>query len=148
LHLYRTRNKADIRKILEHPEVRPWLIDDLTPDDYQPNITDDIIYLINKEKTGVIRVDPMNGICCQGHLATLPEMRGHASEFTRSAIDWVFKNTRYQKIVTMVPDYNVKTLRVCEKVGMEREGELKKSFLKDWNLYSMIIFGISKSKEG
>ena len=147
MHIHRSRDEKAIQAILSHPKVHPWLIDDLTPKDCKPVMHDSIIYLMDVDKTGVVRFDPMNGVCCQAHIATLPAMWGKAVEFSTMSIQWIFKNTKYQKIMTMVPEYNSLTVRLCRKLYMTQEGVLTKAFLKDWNLYSLIIFGINKHQE-
>lgn len=143
----RTRDKKVISKILRHPKVNPWLVDDLSPINYSPVIHESIIYLVDDKKTGVTRFDPMNGICCQAHIATVPDMWGKAVEFSKLSIEWIFKHTGYQKIVAMIPEYNRLAIRVARMVDMKQEGNITSSFLKDWKLHSLIIFGLDKVKK-
>jgi len=142
--IIRCFDKIVISEILNNPKVRDWLTDDNSPVDYEAIIHPQIIYLMNDAKTGVIRVDPMNSISCSVHIATLPELWGHGSQFAKEAIEWGFKNTLYQKVVAMIPAYNEKTLSLVKKLGFIQEGILRKAFLKRWVLHDMIIFGLNK----
>jgi len=147
MNISRTRDKKAILKILKHPDVNHWVTDDLSPENFTPIIHDAIIYLMDDKKTGVIRIEPMNGICCQGHVATLPEMWGQSVEFARLAVAWIFKATRYMKIVGMVPEYNQRALEWAKASGMMQEGVITKAFLKDMKLHNLIVFGLCKHKE-
>ena len=148
MHVSRTRDKKAILKIVNHHKVRKWCVDDLSPDNYTPNMHESIIYLIDESKTGVVILEPINGMCCQVHIATMPKMWGKAVDFGIAAKEWLFKNTRYQKVVAFVPEFNRLAVRVCKKTGFLQEGVIKKSFLRNWELHNLVIFGICKREEG
>jgi len=140
----RTRDKKSISKVLRHPKVWPWIIDDLTPDNYTPMVQENVIYLTDETKMGVIRVDPMNGICGSVHIAVRPELWGKSLEFGESAKAWVFKHTRYMKLVAMIPDYNRLAIRLAKKLGFEYEGSMKLALLKNWELRDVVLYGLCK----
>jgi RimJ/RimL family protein N-acetyltransferase len=148
MHVSRTRDKKAILKIVNHYKVRKWCVDDLSPDNYTPIMHDSFIYLVDDDKTGVIVVEPMNGICCKVHIATRPEMWGKAVEFVMSAKAWLFKNTHYLKVVALVPKYNRLAVRVCRKTGFAQEGVITKAFMRNWDLHDWIVFGLNKVAEG
>jgi RimJ/RimL family protein N-acetyltransferase len=147
MQIHRTKDKAEIVSVLGHPKVLSWVVDDGFTGEYDPFIHDAIYYLTDPDVTAIATAVPMNGICCQAHLAALPAMWGKSTDFVRSCIEWFFENTKYQKIVGMVPEYNRLSMRVCRNVGMKQEGVLTKAFLRNWELHSLVIFGISKHKE-
>jgi len=146
MHVSRTRDKKAILKIINHNKVRKWVVDDLSPDNYTPFMHESVIVLMDDEKLGMIRIEPMNGICCQVHIATKPKMWGHAVEFGQLAKEWLFKHTRYQKVVAMVPAYNRLAIRVCRKIGFKQEGVIERSFLRNWELHDWIVFGLNKNE--
>ena len=144
----RTRDKKALAKIFNHPKVIDYLRDDFSPESYyMPKLHESVIYLMDDAKTGAVRAEPMNGICCQCHIATTPAMWGNAAEFASMVIEWIFKHTRYMKIVGMVPEYNTRTIQLVEKIGMKKEGVITKSFLKDFKLNDWHIYGIEKHRE-
>lgn len=140
----RTINKEAICRVFNHPQVFPWLTDDTSPPFYEPVIHPQVTYLIDDTKEGVIRIDPLNGISCNVHIATTPIMWGSAHGFVRDAIKWGFENTKYMKVVAIVPAFNDLTLKLVKEVGFIQEGILKRSFLKNWKLHDQVIFGLSK----
>lgn len=137
-------DKAVLTRIFNHPKVFDYLTDDLSPEFYEPVIHPQVTYLVDETKEGVIRLDPMNGMCCSVHIATTPKMWGTAHEFCKSAIKWGFRNTPYQKVVAIVPVFNDMTLKLVRDIGFTQEGLLKKSFLKNWNLHDQVVFGLCK----
>lgn len=139
-----TTDIEDIERIINHPQVTGWLKDDLSPDEVTPVIHESILYLMDENKHGVLRVDPLNGISCCVHIAALPEMWGKTHEFVDSSIQWIKKNTFYQKAIAMIPRYNKLSIRLAKAVGMKHEGTITKAFLKDWELHDLLIFGLSK----
>ena len=144
----RTRDKKALAKIFNHPKVKDYLSDDLTPDGYYvPVLHEAIIYLMDDSKKGAVRIDPMNGICCMAHISTTPAMWGNASEFAKLSMAWVFKHTRYMKIVGMIPAYNDKTIGLANKIGMIKEGVVTKAFLKNFVLHDLHIYGVEKHTE-
>jgi len=131
-----------VSKIMNHPKVYRWLGDDCSPLMYEPE--DKGIYLIDDTKSGVVRLDHINGICCQVHIALTPNMWGKGIEFGKRCIEWAITNTRYIKAIVMIPTYNRLTISLVKKCGFTQEGLIRKSFLKDWKLYDQVIFGITK----
>jgi len=87
----RTTDMKAVSHIVNHPRVIGWVTDDLSPDVYVPDET--ALYIMNSEKTGVIRVDKINGITCQVHTAALPQLWGRTKDFVVEAIEWAWKNT-------------------------------------------------------
>lgn len=144
MKIYRSVDKEVIAKVLNHPKVFPFLTDDMSPQFYDPVISPHIMYLMNEGNTGVVRIDPINGVMCNAHIATTPEVWGDAVTFVKNALEWGFKNTRYMKVMAMIPEFNGHAISLAHKAGFVREGVLKKSFLKNWKLHDQILFGLCK----
>jgi len=141
-----TTDKELISKILNHPKVYKWITDDCSPKVYEPVIQHNVIYLTNETQSGIVRIDPMNGICCQAHIALLPEMNGNGKEFVISAMTWGFSKTKYMKVVAFISENNRLAIKLVKDCGFNEEGRLKKSRLKNWKMYDQIIYGITKSE--
>lgn len=142
--IQQTQNKKDIEKIINHPKIYKWLVDDLSPKEFKISLKDDILYLINGEKTGLIIVEHLNGITCQIHTVALPSLWGRVDEFAKEVCQWIFTNTRYLKIITFIPTYNRLAKRLAEKCWMEKEGLIIKSFLKNWRTWDQYVYGLTK----
>ena len=149
MQIIQTKDVNFISSILNDTRVKSWLSDDCSPNEFVPIINDEVLYLTEETNKGIIKIEPMNGICCQVHIAVLlPSSLGgeKTREFVQKVIAWGFENTRYIKAVAMIPEYNKFAIRLAEKVGFEKEGELKKSFLKNWKLYNQVIYGLTKEE--
>ena len=142
MKVFRAHDMKAVAKILNHPKVYNMVADDSVPFPYVPTPG---FWVTNKEETGVVRIDPMNGICCIVHIAAHPNLWGHAGEFVESVIEWGMENTGYSKVIAMIPEYNKLTIRLCLKCGFEQEGRIKKSFLKNWCFHDQLLFGLSKT---
>ena len=142
--ILRCTNKKDISRIINHPKIYKLISDDLSPKTYIPIINESVLWVINEEKTGVIKVEVVNGITCQVHITVLPELWGKAKDFIIEATRWFFDNTKYLKIITLIPTYNRLAIRLAEKCGMKKEGCIKKSFLKNWKIYDQLVYGFTK----
>jgi len=140
--VFRTKDLEVVSKILNHPDVYSRMFDDATPKPFKPV---EGFYVINQEYTGVVRVDQMNGICCFVHIATLPELWGKAYEFTIDVLKWGFVHTPFIKVIAIIPEFNRAAIGLCVRCGFEREGRIKKSFLKRWKMHDQVLFGLNKS---
>lgn len=143
MNVHKSDDLEAVAKIMNHPRVYRMIADDLTPDTIIP---EGAFYIMNDKKTGVIKVEPINGISCSVHISTLPSLWGRADEFVLSAIGWGFKNTLFTKIIAMIPEYNRLATCMCLKCGFDIEGILHKSVQKNWKYYDMTILGLTKVK--
>lgn len=59
--------------------------------------------------------------------------KGYGSEAAKAFIDYLFTEKGARRIYAFTEDYNIASQRVCEKLGMRREGLFKEfiSFVKD-----------------
>lgn len=57
-----------------------------------------------------------------GMLNEAYQSKGYALEATRAFYDYLFREKGARRIYTYVEDYNVPSQRLCEKMGMRREG--------------------------
>jgi len=141
----RTKDKEAISRIFNHPKVYKWITEDGCPKVYEPPMDDRFIYLMDDTKNGVVKIDPfINSVCCYVHIGFKPELWGKGDEFVRKGLAWLFKNTRYQKIISITPVYIKLAIRLVRKNGFTQEGLIKKSFLKNWVLHDQVIYGLTK----
>lgn len=137
-----TKDIQVIAEIVNHPKLYGWLSDDCSPLIYEPDPKS--LYLTDDNEDGIVRLDHVNGVCCQVHIAVTPCMWGKGVEFGKKCIEWAIVNTRYIKVIAMIPIYNKLTIRLVKKCGFKQEGLIKKSFLKNWKLHDQVLFGITK----
>ena len=131
-----------VSRIFNHPKVYEWISDDTSVPPFVPDPAH--FYLMNEEKTGVVRLEHLNGITCMVHIGTLPELWGRATTFVKEGILWLFENTKYSKIVSLAPENNRVAILFGRRCGFKEEGRITKSFLKNWTLYDQVVLGLSK----
>ena len=81
------------------------------------------------------------------HVALLPELRNvHGVTAGRMAIDWVWENTEYTRIVGEVPECNRQALAYDRAVGLRRYGLNPKSVRINGIEINGVLVGTSKGE--
>jgi len=138
-----TEDISLISKVCNHPQVFDWISDDCSQKPYVPGLTGSI-FLTDETNSAIISIEHWNGITCQVHMAAIPSMWGRGHEMVTEALRWGFKNTRYSKVLGIVPEYNGFVRKLLEDTGFSEEGTIKASWLKNFRKYDQIVYGISK----
>ncbi len=145
-----TEDIESLKNIWSHPEIAPYIRDDLTPKmeiDFKPLVSNPLLYFLmaiteSGDKAGCFFVHPWNSICFEVHTLILPEFRGKvAITLGKEAIEWGFTETLCTKIVTQVPTWNRKAYAFALRVGFKIEGNNKSSFLWKGKLYDQYFMG-------
>ncbi len=108
---------------------------------------DNAIYLgayDGEENAGFFIIQPVNSVMVEIHTVIDPKFWGRSVEFAKEVVQWIFSETNVLKIITFIPEYNVKAKRLAEKAGMILEGVVTSSFLKDGNLHNQFLYGVGK----
>lgn len=80
------------------------------------------------------------------------EGKGYATEAAKAYLDFLFTNKNERRIYAYVADYNIRSQKLCERLGMRKEGCFLDfiSFMKDENgvdIYeNTIIYAILKKE--
>jgi len=140
----RTFDSEYITSIATHDKCWDACSDDGTVDKllYFPPMDDAIIWL-KAEDCGVFMLHPHNSICYEVH-TMLPHAGKKAIDCAKAGMEWMFKNTACERIITNVPEYNRVALIFAKKAGMEVIGINKKSFKKNGVLHNQTLLGLSK----
>lgn len=152
IKIERTEDAHLIESLLHHPGILDFVSDDgeltvpLHPLIYYfiPTIEVSQDGSFENRPIGCMAFMPINFIAWNPHLAILPQYRGRGTEVMQLGIDWMFGNTRCQKIVANVPEYHVAMRRVFEKCGLQKEGYSPKSVMKRGVLHGRILMGANK----
>ena len=149
-----------MKRIITHPRIWPYVSDDFAgePETWRPLENPGIWYVLVREAAAPAQPDevrglftflPQNAICWEVHTALLPSAwRTTASEeIARELLQWVWRETPCQRIVTNVPGCNTKALEYAEKCGMKQFGINNGSYQKDGRLHDQILLGISRPQE-
>lgn len=145
----RTEDEMLIASILTHPTILPHITDDGTTSltsFINPNLFWIAIY-DDKELLGMFLSHPHNTVTYESHTCLLPNAYGTRSvQAAHTYMDWMFKWTACEKLITNVPEYNKLAIRFARKVGGVLEGCNRKSFLKNGTLMDQYVYGITKEE--
>ena len=147
-HVERTYNTDLVRSILSNKRLS-MRITDIPIEAFDPANQENLYYLVCKrEQTaiGLVVFHTFNSsACCQGHVNYLPEYWGEdLHEYTKQAIQWMFDNTDFIKIVALIPDYYPVVLKHALAAGMRKEGYLTNSVISNGKVDNMTLVGIDK----
>lgn len=146
----RTQDPALIRSIIAHPKVYPYVTDDNAPavEEFQPTEHPAICYVTAHDGADLLGMwcfIPHNSVCWEVHTYMLP---GHGFRRSRTAARevaaWIFANTSCQRIFTNVPEYNRIALKYAQDAGMVEFGRNPQSFLKNGQLWTQVLLGLSR----
>lgn len=134
-----------INQLMKHDLIWPHIsCDRCTKDDFQ---APDGIYLgafDDDVNAGFFLVQPVNSVTAEIHTVIDPVFWGRAELFAKEVISWIFSETSIMKIITFIPEYNIKAKRLAEKAGMTNEGLVRSSYLKGGVLHDQFLYGIGK----
>lgn len=150
VRLERSSDYELIRQIMTHPRVYPSITDDFSvpAEEFHPIENDGLIYVIARidgEPVGAMLGVPENGIELRVHHYLLPETWGNVAAYVvESALDWLWKNTGYKRVLGKTPAFNRLALKFAMKMGMEVIGIDRQSIQKHGRLWDQFIFGMSR----
>lgn len=129
-----------------HAAAQRWAEDAGTFDDPDGAVRLQIETLVG-EHVGHIathRCDLRAGTFSYG-VAIRPEhrRRGYASEAIRLLLRFYFEELRYQKVTTEVYDFNEPSLRLHERLGFVREGQLRRMGYTRGLPFDIVVFGMT-----
>lgn len=114
---------------------------------YRPSIQHDIYYLMavrdGKDIGTIVFHCIDNPILYQAHVNYLPEHWGEGlSQYSIEAIQWMFDNTRCQKIIALSPDCYPEVVKHALKCGFKEEGYLTDSIVINGERMGQTILGV------
>lgn len=120
--LWRDRNAKFINKVLNHPEVRPWVADAAEGKvDVSAQASDPNNYLLCGQFGGCMFFYVMPGVY-EVHSQCLPAGRGEwMAAFVDEAARWMFTKTPCWEIVTRVPGSHSAARALTVRMGFTKE---------------------------
>ena len=148
MRVERLTDPEQIKKIFNHPKISKHISDDLTPDNFEPDIARTIFLGIFEDDKllGIVSLEPFTNTTSQIHFCILPSLYGRLSDIKRVLCGWANTNTSIMKVVGFVPACNKLMVRAARTFGMVEEGRITKSFLQNWKLHDQIVFGFTKQQ--
>lgn len=144
----RTFDTALVRSVISNPKLRAASYG-AQVEAFDPKTQPEIYYLAcyrGEDVIGLVIFHTFNSLdSCQGHICYLPEYWGtHLFHITTLAMRWIFDNTRFIKIVALIPDRYPLVLKHALHAGMKKEGYIVNSVISDGKPDNMTLLGIDK----
>ena len=95
---------------------------------------------------GQIWLIPMSEQCYQIHLTeVIKKERGYTLDFSREALRVGFASIpKIEKVFALIPVHNRLVIKLAQKCGFKKEGNLTNSFLYDGNMEDQVMYSLSK----
>lgn len=134
-----------INQLMKHDLIWPHIsCDRCIKDDFQAPYGIYLGAFDDDINAGFFLVQPVNSVTVEIHTVIDPKFWGCSEVFAKEVISWIFSETGIMKIITFIPEYNIKAKRLAEKAGMKNEGLVKSSYLKGGVLHDQLLYGIGK----
>lgn len=143
----------NIDNILVEDDTYNSIADDYTPSQEEftiaPILQNEGVYVLGAYTdsflTSCFIFIPKSTVCFEGHMAVHKFYRGKpAIILGQAAIQWMWSNTKAEKLVGYTPTSNTGALTYIKELGFEEEGRLTKSFLKNGTLIDQVITGLNR----
>lgn len=72
--------------------------------------------------------------------------KGYATEAMRLILDFAFNERNLKRISVKILDINLASIRMCEKCGYKKEGELRNSVYKTGKYHNQIIMSVLREE--
>lgn len=153
MKIVQTEDVDLIRTIMTHPQVWPHISDDASgaPEKFDPSgLVGKAHFLLavdGDEVCGMYLVHRHNAVLYEVHTCILPHAYGERADAAAQALlDWVFAHTECRHLMTFVPKPNRTALAYAQRAGLQIEGNVPASFLKDGVAHDQTLLGIGKEQ--
>lgn len=144
-------NLNQVNRVLKDKSIYPFITDDgsLTVDEFTaaPFLQNKHCFVLAPNEYSIFMFTPVNGFTCEIHANVVPEGRGDkAVKACSDAINWIFDNTRYEKIISYIPVICPNVIKFTTKVGFRQEGLITKSWKKNGRLHDQVMICSTKEE--
>ena len=132
-----TEDPADVNKLINDPSIKPWVCGPITGYLDITVLMDDknVFFAEDLGGVGFIFKDEKTYEC---HTFVLPEGRGKwARERFFQTLEWMFKHTEAEKIVTMCPVNNRMSIGAARMAGFKKYSTIPNSWVYEGKMYDM-----------
>lgn len=106
--------------------------------------------IINMRKdnliVGYIRLIPISEQCYHVHISeVIKKERGYTVDFAIEALRVGFASIpKVEKVFALIPIHNRLVIKIAQKCGFKKEGNLTNSFLYNGNMEDQVIYSFNK----
>lgn len=135
---------------MKDDDVYSQIYDDYSKDSRNKNLGEELLknssyIFLYPDKGCLFMLVPSSFVLMEVHTMIAKEARGKQAIINSfKAIDWLFTNSRCEKIITHVPDFNKPAKIFTRKLGFKKIGVNTKSFKRDGVLHDQTLYGLEK----
>lgn len=149
MEVMRTRNTALILETLTDPKLWSLINEDgVSPEGFEPDVDHTIwIAMLDDDERlrGFVAGIPLGKNEVDLHVAIKPEFWGEAKvnvALGKKAVAAIQKITGARKFTAQIPVIDKQVVRYAQRVGLQREGVNKKSYLRNGELHDQYHMGL------
>lgn len=143
-----------IAQLTQSPDVVRHLVLANSPaedgaDNWEPDMVRNGWLLVTEQGSplGVCQLTPWNSMTLEIHpTITRHHRRLRRHEAVAAMFDWIFNNTRYTKLVAIIPACYKHVKRFALEMGLRVEGNISESTLRGGKLHSQWVLGMTRSQ--
>lgn len=129
-----------IAKVMRHPAIWPYVSDDNTPQDWQPEIHPARVYLMPDDDSACFVFSQHSGCLAEGHFCVLPEHRHKSDELAEQAMQWLRDNTDTRALVGFINAANKAARNYVKRLGFHEGARLPNAALRGGNHMDVVIY--------
>jgi hypothetical protein len=152
MRLERTVDMSLVKRIATDPRIWGQMSDAFSgkPEDYEPP-ADGAVYvavMFGDVARGLFVLVPKSAIRFEVHTLLLPDLSAWRKIDAAAMMrEWVWANTKCQRLFTEVPLSNTAALGFAAHMGMKESGREPACFMKDGKLHDVIVLGMNRPEE-
>jgi RimJ/RimL family protein N-acetyltransferase len=153
LRVIRTRNTELFREILLQDKLWDAISEDgsIGKDEYFPDLEAIVAVALIADDTvrGFVISRQVTDSVAEAHVAISPDYWGEKQNVAlgKMGCAYLFQaNPRLMKLVASIPETDAEVLRFAQRVGFQREGINRKSFLRKGELLDQYYVGLCREK--
>lgn len=142
-----------VEKTLKEPHIYEAGKDDLCPKSEDFHVPVGLSFINagaydGEEYLGLFLIEPRCGAVVQIHTCLLKSAwNGRTDECAQAVIDWVWKNTSANRLVTEVPSFNERAKNYAERHGFSVYGVNESAWVKDGIYHDVLLLGLTRPLE-
>lgn len=143
-----TVDRDTIKSILCHPDVYKTISDDLCPASEDYEVDYNALYIVDEKPVGCFILHQNGSSDWWCHVQVLPQYRqDYAYNFGRAVLSFAFDNIPHcQKLLAQIPTKYPNVLKFAQRMGFEKEGINRHSYLKGGKWFDQYYLGLRREK--
>ena len=146
---YRSLDHELIKSVMTNPVIAKNICEDGQHiSQFDSNLSSDVWVIVLDENTAICACSflKVSSECYEVHINILPANRHERKAIIKILYKWIIDNLTQNKLTTKIPTCYPHIKLFCLSIGFEKEGVNRDSYIKNGELLSQDLFGITRDK--